>query len=109
MIEAMKPSKVAMVFDWDDVVFNTAAFKKSMAGALSKRGIPRSVVLETVGIAKDGRGYNPRIHARMIKEKSGQGHAREMEHMIWEACRALSKKLLFPDAVRLIRRGHEEK
>lgn len=109
----MNSGKLAIVFDWDDVVFNTAAFKVGMANALARRGVSRDLVLETVGIAKDKRGYNPLVHARMIAGKKSGSNAREdvsrMEKLIWRTCRLLSKKLLFPDAVRTIRSARKER
>lgn len=108
------PHNLAIVFDWDEVVFNTPEFKASLAAALAKRGISRKVVLETVGIAKDARGYNPAVHAQMIAKRAGRGHsasgsASAMQRDIWYACRLLAKKLLFPDAVRTIRAAHRAK
>lgn len=90
-----------MVFDWDDVVFNTAAFKESMANALEEQGVPRRIVMKTFAIAKDAHGYDPAIHAGMIIEEVG-GSRTKITRMIWADCRSLAEKLLFPDAVKSI-------
>lgn len=100
--------KLAIVFDWDDVVFNTAAFKESLAAVLSKRGMPRKDVLGTVGIAKDAHGYNPAIHARMIVDRVG-GNERGISRLIWSECRSSADKLIFPDALQTLRDIHRNK
>ena len=104
----MKKPAFALVFDWDDVVFRTAAFKENLAVQLAKKGISKKVVLETVSIAKDGHGYNPAIHARMIVARSG-GRAPAITKLIWSNCRLLEKRLLYPDAARAIRSAHRAK
>lgn len=104
----MKRPGFAVVLDWDDVVFKTALFKESLAAQLAKKGVSKEAVLGTVGIAKDGHGYNPAIHARMIVARSG-GNAPAITKLIWSNCRLLAKKLLYPDAVRAIRAAYRAK
>src|SRR6185369_10308089 len=98
----MKPSVAGIVFDWDEVVFDTASFKERLSEALAAKGIPREAVRETVGIAKDAHGYNPAVHALMIAARSGSS-VPAITREIWAACRLLAEALLFPDAVKLIR------
>jgi hypothetical protein len=105
----MKPKKLAIVFDWDDLVLNTQVIKNRIGDSLAKRGAPRELVLRTAAIAKDAKGYHPLIHGRMIVDEIGNvaGSAEDIANIILGHHATGAKKLLFPDAVRTIRAAYK--
>lgn len=105
----MKKDELAIVFDWDDLVLNTEVIKNKIADTLVARGLSRELILQTVAIAKDAKGYHPLIHGRMIVDRVGRiaGSAEDIARIIRAHHATGMKKLLFPDAVRTIRAAHK--
>ena len=92
--------RYGVVWDFDDVIFDTARFKRRIAAALAREGYARSEVLRTVAIAKDKNGYSPAIHGRLLA--SGVPDAKRIEALIWRLLRAEGRRFLWPDAKRLL-------
>lgn len=105
----MKQKRLAIVFDWDDLILNTEVVKNRIGDSLAKRGAPRELVLQTAAIAKDAKGYHPLIHGRMIVDQIGDvaGSAKDIAQIILGHHAAGAKKLLFADAVRTVQAAHK--
>jgi FMN phosphatase YigB (HAD superfamily) len=106
----MKAKRVAIVFDWDDLVLDTAVIKNRIADSLAAKGVSRELVLKTAAIAKDAKGYHPKIHGRMIIKEAGKvpGGVEGIARLVLKHHASGAKKLLFPDAVQTIRAAHKD-
>lgn len=93
--------RYGVVWDFDDVLFDTARFKAAIASMLKDEGYARGEVLRTFAVAKDTRGYSPDIHAKMLA--AGPREAKRVAALIRRHLRSHGESLLWPDAKRLLR------
>lgn len=98
----MRKHSFGVVWDFDDVIFDTRRFKEAIGGMLARDGYSKDEVLRTVAIAKDRNGYNPTLHGRMLAPHDPR-EARRIAAEVRALCRAKAGDFIARDAMRVLR------
>src|ERR1044072_4493944 len=98
----MSTPAFAIVFDWDDVIFNTRLLKQLRDRRLSKAGHLEELVRNTARAAASHRdGYTPELHAKLLA-RHVTAKAATLADLIYSAFGSRPERLVLPDARRML-------